>query len=37
MTPVRVLPTDKYEEVMARVREGRRETTPQTQPAHKHG
>jgi manganese oxidase len=37
MTLVRVLPSDKYEEVMARVREGRREKTPQSQPAHKHG
>jgi FtsP/CotA-like multicopper oxidase with cupredoxin domain len=37
MTLVRVLPSDKYEEVMARVREGRREQPPQAQPAHKHG
>ncbi|HEX5084565.1 MAG TPA: multicopper oxidase domain-containing protein, partial [Blastocatellia bacterium] len=36
MTLVRVLPSDKYEEVMARVREERREP-PQMQPAHKHG
>jgi FtsP/CotA-like multicopper oxidase with cupredoxin domain len=35
MTLVRVLTSDMYEEVMARVREGRRE--PQAQPAHKHG
>jgi hypothetical protein len=37
MTLVRVLPSDKYEEVMAKVREGRREKPPQSQPAHKHG
>jgi hypothetical protein len=37
MTLVRVLPPDKYEEVMARVREGRKEKSPQTQPAHRHG
>ena len=37
MTLVRVLPSDKYEEVMAKVREGRREKPPQAQPAHKHG
>jgi hypothetical protein len=37
MTLVRVLPSDKYEEVMTKVREGRREKTPQSQPAHKHG
>src|SRR6266536_2654782 len=37
MTLVRVLPPDKYEEVMAKVREGRREKPPQPQPAHKHG
>src|SRR5215475_2700154 len=37
MTLVRVLPSDKYEEVMARVREGRREKPPQAQPVHQHG
>jgi hypothetical protein len=37
MTLVRVLPSDKYEEVMTKVREGRREKTPQSQPPHKHG
>ena len=37
MTLVRVLPSDKYEEVMAKVREGRREKPPQAQPPHKHG
>jgi hypothetical protein len=37
MTLVRVLPSDKYEEVMTKVREGRREKPPQSQPAHKHG
>jgi hypothetical protein len=37
MTLVRVLPPDKYEEVMAKVREGRQENPPQSQPAHKHG
>jgi hypothetical protein len=37
MTLVRVLPSDKYEEVMAKVREGRREKPPQTQPTHQHG
>jgi len=37
MTLVRVLPPDKYEEVMAKVREGRQEKPPQAQPAHKHG
>ena len=37
MTLVRVLPSDKYEEVMTKVREGRREKPPQAQPAHKHG
>jgi len=34
---VRVLPPDKYEEVMARVREGRTEKPPEQPPAHKHG
>src|SRR5262245_180765 len=37
MTLVRVLPPDKYEEVMTKVREGRQEKPPQAQPAHKHG
>jgi FtsP/CotA-like multicopper oxidase with cupredoxin domain len=37
MTLVRVLPSDKYEEVMAKVREGRREKPPQAQPIHQHG
>jgi hypothetical protein len=37
MTLVRVLPPDKYEEVMAKIREGRREKPPQAPPAHKHG
>jgi manganese oxidase len=37
MTLVRVLPPDKYEEVMAKVRQGRQEKPPQSQPAHKHG
>jgi hypothetical protein len=37
MTLVRMLPPDKYEEVMSKVSEGRREKPPQTQPAHKHG
>ncbi len=37
MTLVRVLPPDKYEEVMAKVREGRTEKPPQSEPAHKHG
>ena len=37
MTLVRVLPSDKYEEVMTKVREGRREKPLQSQPAHKHG
>src|SRR5262249_7814575 len=37
MTLVRVLPPDKYEEVMTKVREGRKEKPSQSQPAHKHG
>ena len=37
MTLVRVLPSDKYEEVMTKVREGRPEKTPRSQPPHKHG
>jgi FtsP/CotA-like multicopper oxidase with cupredoxin domain len=37
MTLVRVLAPDKYEEVMARVREGRTEKPSQPQPPHKHG
>jgi hypothetical protein len=37
MTLVRVLPPDKYEEVMAKVREGRMEKPSQPQPPHKHG
>jgi len=37
MTLVRVLPSDKYEEVMTKVREGRQEKPPQAQPAHRHG
>jgi manganese oxidase len=37
MTLVRVLPSDKYEEVMTKVREGQQEKPPQAQPAHKHG
>ena len=37
MTLVRVLPPDKYEEVMAKVREGRQEKPPQSPPTHKHG
>jgi len=37
MSLVRVLPPDKYEEVMTRVREGRTEKPQQSQPAHKHG
>ena len=38
MTLVRVLPSDKYEEVMTKVREGWRGKTPQSQPPpHKHG
>lgn len=37
MTLVRVLPPDKYEEVMARVREGRMEKPPEQPPAHKQG
>lgn len=36
MTLVRVLPPDKYEVVMARVREGRAEKPPPSPPAHKH-
>ena len=36
MTLVRVLTSDKYDEVMAKVREGRRENPPQAKPSHKH-
>jgi hypothetical protein len=37
MTLVRVLPSDKYEEVMTKEREGQQEKPPRAQPAHKHG